>query len=205
MKVTLISPYYVITVAGVRILSAVLKEAGFQCQMIMLPPAGAETGWFSGGIHISYSERVLDQVAQLAGDSGLIGISLTSNYYDSATHITQHLRRTISAPIIWWGIHPTVRPDECLEHADLICVGEGEDALLELVQKMAHGGDYTDVSNIWYKQNGKIVHTPLRPLPVDLDVYPYPDYDLNAEYVLHEGTLQPMTKELLYTFMQHIT
>lgn len=205
MKVTLISPYNVVTVAGVRILSAVLKAAGYECQMIMLPPAGADAGWFSGGINVAYSEKVLDQVAQLARDSDLIGISLTSNYYDSATHITQHLRRIMAVPILWGGVHPTLRPEECLEQADLICVGEGEDALLELVRKMANGGDYTDVRNIWYKQNGEIVRTPLRPLPIDLDAYPYPDYDLNAEYVLHEGTLQPMTRELLYTFMRHIT
>ena len=205
MKVTLISPYNVVTVAGVRILSAVLKAAGYECQMIMLPPAGADAGWFSGGIHVAYSEKVLGQVAQLARDSDLIGISLTSNYYDSATHITQHLRRTMDVPILWGGVHPTVRPDECLEQADLICVGEGEDALLELVQRMADGGGYTGAPNIWYKQNGEIVRTPLRPLPIDLDAYPYPDYDLDAEYVLHEGTLQPMTRELLYTFMRHIT
>lgn len=205
MKVTLISPYNVITVAGIRMLSAVLKKAGFECQMIMLPPAGAEAGWFSGGIHIAYTDDELDQVARVAAGSDLIGISLTSNYYDSATLITRHLRSTIAAPIIWGGVHPTLRPEECLEQADLICVGEGEDALLELVQKMAAGADCTGIQNIWCKQNGEIVRTPLRPLPIDLDAYPYPDYDLDSEYVLRNGRLLPMTRELLYSFMQHIT
>lgn len=32
-------------------------------------------------------------------------------------------------PIIWGGIHPTIRPDECFEYADMVCVGDGEDAL----------------------------------------------------------------------------
>ncbi|MCU0857652.1 MAG: B12-binding domain-containing radical SAM protein [Pontiellaceae bacterium] len=148
---------------------------------------------------------VLDQVAELTRGSDLIGISLTSNYVDHAICITQHLRRSSNAPIIWGGIHPTLRPEECLKHADLVCIGEGEDALIELVQKKAKGGDCTGVRNIWYKQNGEVVRTPLRPLPIDLDAYPYPDYDLDAEYVLHKGTLQPMTRQLLYEFLEHIT
>jgi len=41
---------------------------------------------------------------------------------------------------------------------------------------MANSGDYTAVKNIWYKQDGDIVRTPLRPLAINLDAYPYPDY-----------------------------
>ena len=189
MKVTLISPYNVVSATGVRTLSAVLKAAGVESQLVMLPPVGAEAGWGEAGVHIAYSAAALDQVAEVVRDSDLIGISLTSNYFDNATRITERLRRSTRAPIIWGGVHPTLRPEECLEHADLVCIGEGEDALLELALKMAHGGDYTGVRNIWYRHDGEIVRTPLRPLPTDLDVYPYPDYDLDAEYVLHEGEI----------------
>ena len=205
MKVTLISPYNVVSATGVRTLSAVLKAAGVESRLVMLPPVGAEAGWGEAGVHIAYSAAALDQVAEVVRDSDLIGISLTSNYFDNATHITERLRRSTRAPIIWGGVHPTLRPEECLEHADLVCIGEGEDALLELALKMAHGGDYTGVRNIWYRHDGEIVRTPLRPLPTDLDVYPYPDYDLDAEYVLHEGALQPMTRALLYKFLENVT
>jgi radical SAM superfamily enzyme YgiQ (UPF0313 family) len=205
MKISLISPYNVIAVTGVRILSAVLKKAGVESQLIMLPPVGAKAGWGEAGINVAYPASVLDQVAEVVRASELIGISLTSNYYDNTVHITRHLRNLIQSPIIWGGVHPTLRPEECLQHADLVCIGEGEDALLELVQKMAGGGDCAGVRNIWHRQNGKVVRTPLRPLVTDLDSYPYPDYDLNAEYVLHEGTLQPMTRELLYKFLENVT
>jgi len=206
MKVTLISLYNVVAANGVRILSAVLKEAGIECQMLMLPPGGPEMGWSSPGTEFSYSAQVLDQVVEVVRDSNLIGLSLTSNYFDNAIQVTRHLRQAgVRAPVVWGGVHPTICPEECLEHADLVCVGEGEEALRELALKMADGGDYTGVRNFWYRQNGEIVRMPLRPLATNLDVYPYPDYDLNAEYVLHEGTIQPMTRELLYKFLEHIT
>lgn len=205
VKVTLISLYNVVAANGVRILSAVLKEAGVECQMLMLPPGGAEIGWSSPGTEFRYSEETLDQVVGAARASDLIGISLASSYFDNAIQVTRHLRKSLCAPIIWGGVHPTLCPEECLEHADLVCVGEGEDALRELALKLAAGGDYTGIRNIWYKQGGEIVRMPLRPLATDLDIYPYPDYDLNAEYVLHEGLLRPMTRDLLYQFLANIT
>jgi radical SAM superfamily enzyme YgiQ (UPF0313 family) len=205
MRISLISPYNVVTASGVRTLSAVLKAARFETRLVMLPPVGAKAGWGEAGVNVAYPPAVLDQVSEVVRGSDLIGISLSSNYFESAIEITRHLRGATRAPIIWGGVHPTLRPEECLEHADLVCVGEGEDALLELARKMADGGDTTGVRNIWFKRAGEIVRAPLRPLPTDLDAYPYPDYDLNAEYVLHKGRLQPMTRKLLCEFLRHIT
>ncbi len=206
MKVTLISLYNVVAANGVRSLSAVLKEAGIDCQMLMLPPGGAEMGWSSPGAEFSYSASALNQVVDLVRDSDLIGLSLSSNYFDNAIQVTRHLQQAgVRAPIVWGGVHPTICPEECLEYADLVCVGEGEEALRELALKIAEGGDYTGVENFWYKENGEIIRTPIRPLTTDLDIYPYPDYDLNAEYVLHQDVLQPMTQALLYQFLEHIT
>jgi hypothetical protein len=60
----------------------------------------------------AYSEAVLEQVAEVARDSGLVGISLTSNYVDHAIRITRHLRRSLRIPVIWGGVHPMLRPEE---------------------------------------------------------------------------------------------
>jgi len=67
---------------------------------------------------------------------------------------------------------------------------------------MKRGEGYTGVNNIWYKQNGNIVRTPLRPLVANLDRFPYPDYDLQDHFVLHQGKIQPMTEELLYYYLR---
>jgi len=201
MKITLISVYESIISYGLRSLSAVLKEAGFEAQMIFL---SRETeGFRVEGFRYAYPRTVLDQVVEVAGESDLIGITLMTNYFDNAVQITQHLRRFTKAPIIWGGIHPTVRPEECLQYADLVCVGEGEEALRELVEKLARGEGYVGVDNIWYKCNGDVVRSPLRLLSPDLDAYPYPDYDLDNEFVLHQGHLQAMTPDLLLYYLSY--
>jgi radical SAM superfamily enzyme YgiQ (UPF0313 family) len=202
MKVTLISPYNSILAYGMRMLAAMLKQAGVQTQMIMLPNVTDETRSALVGFGFDYPEEILDQVAQLTQGSDLVGISLSSNYFERAVLLTQYLRRSVHAPIIWGGIHATVSPEQCLEYADLVCVGEGELAMRELTLQMMSGKGTADVESIWYKKNGEIVRTPVRPLNDDLDAYPYPAHDLDEEYVLHEGRVQPMTRELLVHYLR---
>jgi anaerobic magnesium-protoporphyrin IX monomethyl ester cyclase len=204
MKVTLISPYDAVVAYGVRLLSAVLKAAGVESQMIMLPHGpGADQTSANGSD--PYAEPVLAQIADVARSSDLIGVSLASNYLDNAVQITEHLHRSINAPIVWGGVHPTVRPEESLTYADLVCVGEGEEALRELALQIASGNGYAGIRNMWYKRDGQIVRTPLRPLATDLDAYPYPDYDLSTELVLHQGRLQPMTRDLLLRYLRYVS
>ena len=62
-----------------------------------------------------------------------------------------------------------------MEHADMVCVGDGEEAVLELVNRMEKGDSYHDVRNIWVKKNGGIIKNQPRNLSRDLDVYPKPD------------------------------
>jgi radical SAM superfamily enzyme YgiQ (UPF0313 family) len=200
MKITFISVYESIVAYGMRSLSAVLKGAGFNTSMVFLPRETEGLRW--DGFRYPFSEKVLDQVAELTEGSDLIGLSVMSNYFDNAVQVTKHLRRTSQTLIVWGGIHPTLRPEECLEHADIVCVGEGEEATLELAQRLSGGKDYTGISNMWTKQNGCLVKTPIRPLPFDLDHFPYPDYNLETMYVLHEGHIRPITEDLLVYYLR---
>jgi anaerobic magnesium-protoporphyrin IX monomethyl ester cyclase len=198
-RVTFISVYESVATYSIRVLSALLKMAGVETQLIFMPRETEGFRW--DGFRYAYSEAVLDQMAELTGDSDLVGITLMTNYFDNAVQITRHLHCRISAPIVWGGTHPTICPEECLEYADLVCIGEGEEALCELVQKLAGGEGYAGVDNMWYKRDGEVVRMSLRPLLLDLDAYPYPDYDLNAEFVLHQGRIRPMTQELLLHYL----
>ena len=64
MKVSLISPFESVVSYGVRCLSAVLKQAGFETQMIFLPRESEGLPW--EGFRYAYPPRVLDEIAQLA-------------------------------------------------------------------------------------------------------------------------------------------
>jgi radical SAM superfamily enzyme YgiQ (UPF0313 family) len=187
MKVTLISPYPDIQAFGLRTLSACLKREGHVVQIIFLPRSFTRP----------YADEELDQVVQLSCDADLIGISLMTNFFDNVVQITRRLKEKSGVPVMWGGIHPTVRPAECLDHADIVCIGEGEATVVELVRRMEGGRDYRDVRGLWLKDDGRIVANADRPAIPDLDSIPFPDYDGATHYVLDGGCLQRMSDVLL--------
>src|SRR5664280_1188600 len=79
------------------------------------------------------------------------------------------------------GPHVTLVPKEFLEEAkdvDIAVTGEGEYAMLEVAQAFEGKKQLSDVLGIAYRRNGAVVVNPSRPLIENLDVLPYPAYDL---------------------------
>lgn len=185
---------------GVRSLSALLKRAGYQVQLIFMANAG-ET--IESGIK-QYPEYVLDQVINLCKGSDLVGLSFLSSGFHRAVQLTKRLKDKLDVLVMWGGIHATVEPEQSLNYADAVCRGEGEEALLEVVQRMAAGQDFHDVQNFWFKKGEEIIKNPIRPLIQDLDALPSLDYDLAGEhFALVEKKQQfcPLDKSLLLDFI----
>lgn len=190
MKIALLSPsphYPKIFAYGVRLLSACLKRAGWEVTMIFLPR----------GVGERYSEAVLADLADLTVDAQLIGISLMTDDLENAVLMTSALRVHSKTPIIWGGIHPTIEPEACLEHADMVCIGEGEETLPELVRRLEAGEDHHHVPGTWCRVEGQVIRNPLRPLVADLDALPIPDYGKDDHFMLFEGRIMPVTDEML--------
>jgi len=80
------------------------------------------------------------------------------------------------------GVYATFAPETVLAHdtVDMVCIGEGEGAIVDLVERLAQERDITGIPNLWLKDGAKIIKNSLRPL-VDLDELPLPDYDIFTE------------------------
>jgi len=112
----------------------------------------------------------------------LIGLSLYTVNFDLARDMTAWLRREVpGVPILWGGVHSLVKPEECIEFADIVCVGEGERPLTELVRRWDEyrSGENPAIEGLWYRRDGTIVRTPRPPLVTDLDSLPMPLYGYN--------------------------
>jgi radical SAM superfamily enzyme YgiQ (UPF0313 family) len=106
----------------------------------------------------------------------LIGFSLSSLTLKPAAEVTARLRRELDVPIAWGGSGPSLEPEACLAHADLVCVGEGEQVIVELADRIDARRSLTDVANVWAKVNGDIVRNPQRPL-LELEDIAIPDFE----------------------------
>lgn len=131
-----------------------------------------------------YSRQVLDQLTGLCKNSDLVGISLLSSAFKNTVQILDRFRKTIDCPIVLGGKHPTIDPDGCIELADMVCLGEGEDSFYSLVENIIAAKPYNDIEGLWVRENGIVHKNPLRPMVHDLDSYLFPDYSLDNKYVL---------------------
>jgi len=126
----------------------------------------------------------------------LVAFSVMTMQVGQALKISQLIKEiNPDCRIIWGGPHPTFFPEQTVKNdlIDLVCVGEGEDPLLELVASMKSGAIDHSIRNIWFKNNGTILRNPARPLMQDLDSLPFPDKDLFRQYGCFSERLYVMT------------
>ena len=109
--------------------------------------------------------------------SDLVGISLTSSTAPRG-YTMARLLRVKGVPVVFGGVHVTFMPEEALRYGDYVIVGEGEEALPELVKTLERGGSLSEVPNLVYNDSGRIVYNEKRPLRCGLDELPIPDLGL---------------------------
>lgn len=73
----------------------------------------------------------------------------------------------------------TLNPERFINNhkIDIVCVGEGETAALELCMSLEDKKPYNRIKNLWVKENGEIIKNEIGPLE-DLNKLPFPDWDL---------------------------
>jgi len=187
MSILLISVQDNMEVIGLKSLHYALLGAGEDSSLLFLPRlAGA-------------GPQVLDAVARFVAERkpGLVGVSLMSTEFHAAAALTARLKSSVpDIPVVWGGIHPTIAPEQCLGHADYVCVGEGEGAVREIARAAAEGRDLRAVSNLCYREGERIVKNPLAPLIRDLDALPATEHVPRESFVLDAGRVVPLDRGL---------
>ena len=137
-------------------------------------------------VQIDYIESQLTDDLQAKVESmqpDIIGLSILSAHFFFSLTISRFLKGHFpQIPIIVGGLHPTLSPDETINEpsVDMICVGEGEYAFAELLERMAGGMDITDIKSIWVKRNGRIYKNEIGPV-TDMADLPKHDWDFFSE------------------------
>ncbi|MDD3717146.1 MAG: radical SAM protein [Actinomycetota bacterium] len=150
---------------GVASLSAVLKEAGHDVALYHLTsPVGR------GDFQETLRREAPD----------IMGFVTMTREYPQVREYVGWAKDALDVPVISGSYHPTTLPEEVIatDGVDMLCRGEGEAALLELVSRMDAGEDYGGTESIWVKQDDNVRRNPVRPLMEDIDVLPLPDFSI---------------------------
>ena len=170
---------------GVQALIAYLESKGHETELIYDPALG-DNGYLDIPVVNNFLNRivcndklVVEKVVRFRPD--LVAFSAITNLYLPITRLAKKIKKVLDVPIVIGGNHPTSIPEEVIkdECYDGVCIGEGEEPLEELLQRLEQKRPYTDVKNLWVRDaEGKIHKNPKRPIIKSLDTLPTADKSL---------------------------
>jgi len=128
----------------------------------------------------------------------IVGFSFFTVTYEIARQLTNHIKKQIpEMPVIWGGTHCIAAPEQCIRGTDIICTGEGEDAIVELMnqwEKYKREGQLP-VHGLWFRtKNSDIIKNPDRDVIHDLDRLPFPLFGKNEILIDDDAVSDKMNK-----------
>jgi radical SAM superfamily enzyme YgiQ (UPF0313 family) len=95
-------------------------------------------------------------------------------------------------PVVMGGPHVTFLPDEALAHSDYVVCGEGENAILQLLNALNADAPLDGIRGLSYRAGGKTFYNEKEDFISDLDALPTPDFSLieawNSDQVIPFAT-----------------
>jgi radical SAM superfamily enzyme YgiQ (UPF0313 family) len=166
MRVTLVNAQVldgnnVVPPLGLMYIAAVLEKAGYAVQIYDADP--------------EYQETIISEIKKFNPD--LIGLSFLTVGYQRAFKLCKHLKEELPDKIYCsGGVHTTVKPIDTMNEfaLDFIVVGEGEDTIVEVCEKLDKNEGLAGVKGVMYRENGEIIDNGRRELIKDLDTIPFP-------------------------------
>lgn len=181
MRILFLVQDFIIEPLGIMYLSSSLRQRGHEVMVFKVNfPGYGFNALSSERIHDREVVRDIDLITRIKKFSPhLIGYSTTTGMHRYYIELNRNLKNEIGFLSVFGGPHPTFFPEIIEEEGvDIICRGEGEEAIVELADKLEMGDDYTTVRNMWVKIGRSITRNKLRPLKKDLDNIPFPDREL---------------------------
>src|ERR1700733_9646123 len=156
---------------GILAVSTPLLRAGYQVKII------------DSTITPNFQKRVLEELK----DALCLAVSLvTGPMIKETVQIARTAKQLYpDKPIVLGGWHPSLLPHQTLaaDYIDVVVKGQGEEAFLEIVQRIEAGESMEGVEGAGYKQDGRIIFNkpralkPIREMPpkayhlADFDAY----------------------------------
>jgi anaerobic magnesium-protoporphyrin IX monomethyl ester cyclase len=176
LHVTLVNPPYPkgahqhppFTPLGLGYLAAVLEKNKYEVDVIDCQ-----------ALRLSYDDFKIE-LSKRKPD--IVGMTSTTLTYKSALRIAKIAKEVHPKCLtVLGGVHVTFWDDKALQECpdlDVVVRKEGENTILELVQKLETGKSFSGVLGITYRKDGKIVKNADRPYIEDLDSLPFPAHHL---------------------------
>jgi len=103
----------------------------------------------------------------------IIAVSCTETTFLRAIKLIDETRHK-NVKNIFGGVFPTFAPDLIMNYKniDMLCVGEGENAIIDLANSISNEDDYSNTTNLWIRQKDGTIKKNSVSRPVNIDELP---------------------------------
>jgi len=166
---------------------------------------GGHTVRFINGAFLTH-EQVLAEIQRFG--PRFVGLYATTFGWTKAVKTAGDLKKRLGNEcfICAGGPYPIAMQDHCLANGgtdiDAVVTGEGEFTVLELVERLAGGGNLEGVQGVVYREGGRIIANSPRLLITDLDALPFPARELLGDaqrYIPPPGTYRKKPVAVMIT------
>ncbi|MFK7977900.1 MAG: radical SAM protein [Halioglobus sp.] len=119
-----------------------------------------------------------------------IGFTVFSGLINFCTEVNALVKSHFDVPIIWGGPGPTLEPEVCIKHTDMVCINEGEEVMVELANKLDANLPITDIKGTWINHEGEVIKNENREL-MALDDLAQPDWSPEHYVFINRGDVVP--------------
>ncbi|NLH51111.1 MAG: radical SAM protein [Myxococcales bacterium] len=148
---------------GVGQLDACLRRAGHTSELLYLR-------------HHLARDEFLARLRAAAPDA--VFFPVNTHQWVDAPRYARWVKEATDLPCVFGGIHAILDPESVIGEpfADVVCIGEGEAAVVEWCAAREAGRPAGGIGNLWQRRpDGTVERNPRRPLVADLDALPIDD------------------------------
>ena len=152
---------------GLMCISGVLRQAGHTVEV-----------FFDDQLN---EDRFMRELAAFKPDAVLFSILSPSLQW--SLRIGRRVKSEMTTLTVYGNVHVITSPQIIEdEGVDIVCLGEGEDPMLELCDALDRGADFSHIEGLWVKTPDGIVRNRNRQDLVDVEALPFHDREIYNKY-----------------------
>lgn len=177
-----------------RLFKALLESKGHNVRLIYLNIGRLRS-------KLAFTDSLKMQLIDLIRHSELVGLYVFTFNFSIAAEITRYIKDKTDSLVIWGGPHAIAEPAECCEYADIVCFREGEEALLEIVERFQREGKAfkkDGIPNIAFMGQEGARFNNTKKLGISLDTLPFQDISFDDHYYVDErNNIAPLSYDIM--------
>lgn len=158
-----------------------LQQIWFPLGQVMTLSAALKNAGHKTAVSIGDKQKILKEIKRYNPD--IIAFPVITPFRKFMMDMSNIIRKVgIKAFIIVGGYDASFFPDIIKNvQIDALCIGEGDEAIVEFANAVDKGKDFSKIKNLWVKKNGKIIKNPMRPF-LDVNKRLFDDRDIYRNY-----------------------